>query len=237
MGVPIGYQEYFVQTKTGQLRYMKLHLEGEGWIRPSSDRLGSYTSMSKQDYSEIRIQVVEDMKLDDYQAELVRQINHWQDSHNAYGWPREAPLEEVDIIFDLLFFWRNLAYSTTSKVVTSSGFLLWDIATASFGGIKGAAVDALLDAAFKPILKSLLRIVNIEAEWVLEVATGVATKFTSDAGEEFFSQKSGQVWPPNQYVGKLNAVLAFRRMIDAKSLNAFQFKFYPGQGLPLAPAK
>ena len=237
MGVPLGYEEFFVQTKSGQLRYMKVHLEGEGVVRSNSDRLGRYTNISKQNYGEVRVEVIVDSKLDDYEAELVRQINHWQDSHNAYGWPREAGLKDVDIIFDLLFWWRTLAYSTASEVATSSGILLWDVAEADFGGIVGAGVDAVLDAAFKPLLKTMLKIVNIQSEWVLDVATGVATKLTSEAAGDFFSQEAGQVWPPNEYVGKLNAVLAFRRLIDAKSLNAFQFKFYPGQGLPLAPAK
>lgn len=233
--VPLGNEEFLVQTKDGRLRFMKVNVYGVGAIRLNSDRLGAFTNISKQQ-ANFRIDVVYDWPLDSYECELVQEIRNWE-SVRKFLSPvlAERGLEEVDIIFDLLFFWRSLAGAAVSRVATSSGILLWNIAEQNFGGLLGSVVDANIEAAFEPLLKTLFKVANIRSRWALDVATGVATKLTSDKAMEIISPANsspsvrGFWWPPApEAVDKLSAVLAFRRLIGAGSLHAFQFKWCPG---------
>ena len=229
----LGYEEFFVQTADGQLRYKRVNIYGYGANRLNSDRLGVYTNISKQQYTNYRIELVYDRSLDEYEQKLVQAIRNWEETRRLL-WYRRYPeggrIESVDIIFDLLFFWRTLATATVSRAVTSGGFLALNMAKGIFSGPVGTLVDASLEAAFEPVLKNAFRIANIRSGWALDIATGVATKIGSEKVSEIISPPGGEVWPPApEVVHQLNAVLAFRRYIGSAALSRFQFRWFPGQ--------
>jgi hypothetical protein len=227
----LGYEEFLVQTADGQLRYKKVNVYGYGTTRLNSDRLGVYTNISKQQFTNYRIELVYDWSLDGYEQTLVQAVHNWEETRHWYPpYPQSGRIESVDIIFDLLFFWRSLATATVSKAVTSGGFLALNIAKGSFSGPVGTLVDASLEAAFAPVLRNAFRITNIRSGWALDIATGVATQIGSEKISEIISPLGGTVWPPApEAVHRLNAVLAFRRHIGSAALSSFQVKWFPGQ--------
>jgi hypothetical protein len=226
----LGYEEFFVQTADGQLRYKKVNIYGYGATRLNSDRLGVYTNISKQQFTSYRIELVYDWSLDGYEQTLVQAIRNWEETRRLHWYPQSGRIESVDIIFDLLFFWRSLATATVSRAVTSGGFLALNIAKGSFSGPVGTLVDASLEAAFEPVLKNAFRIANIRSGWALDIATGVATQIGSEKVSEIILPPGGTVWPPApEAVHQLNAVLAFRRHIGSAALSSFHVKWFPGQ--------
>jgi hypothetical protein len=236
-GTPLGSQEYFVQNTDGQLRYIKVNIFSKGVNRLNSDRLGSFTNISKQQNTCYTVELVYDWPLDSYECELASEIHKWEDVRRQLWYPQSGRVDLAwDVILDLWFFWRGLAGATISKSVTSSAILLSSFAEQEFGGLVGSAIDAVLERAFEPVLKNALKIVNIQSPWALDITTGVATKLASGRitkliapGSDSRGPSSG-VWPPPpEAVYKMDAALAFRRLIDEKSLAAFQFKWYPGQ--------
>lgn len=225
----LGYEEFFVQTADGQLRYKSVNIYGYGANRLNSDRLGAYANISKQQYTNYRTELVCDCSLEVYEQKLVQATRNWEETRRRLWYPQSGRLESVDVIFDLLFFWRSLATATVSKAYTNGGFLAFNILKGSVSGPVGSFVEASLDAAFEPVLKNAFRIANIRSGWALDISTGVATYIVSEKVSEIISP-GGAVWPPApEAVHQLNAVLAFRRHIGSAALSSFQFKWFPGQ--------
>jgi len=228
MEVFLGTLELLAQETNGELRYRKVDVYGKGALRLNSDRTNPFTNVSNQAYTGYRIDLIFDWPLDSYECELYSEINVWNKARFYHFQPQGGRIEEVNLIFDLLFFWRSVATAAASEVATGTGILVWNIAEASFGSILSSLAEACASAVIKSCLSKSLKIVNLANPWVVDITTGVSTKLAIDKATSLISASSSTASPPMpKAVQKLNTVYAFKMYVDPPTLKGTPFSATP----------
>jgi len=135
---PLGYQEYLAQLKDGSLWYFKIKVSGECQVTQGSDHFNPRPG--GRAYKYISFKVVQQTPLDVYEKQT-RNTLLFNPLLMCQG---EAPLEESDIIFDILLVIATLGANKWLKVISIASLLV-DILAGESQGLGGAVKEEGLD--------------------------------------------------------------------------------------------
>ena len=242
--IPLGYAEFFLQKEDKKLYYRKIRIYGRSAVRLNSDRLSRYANVSGQEYTRYRLEVAVELPLEAYESGLLaEQRARYATAYERYCAAAPAsmdgPIRTVDIDFDILFAYRALIGAAFSKKVITWGNLLWSGSHGEFGGPLGSLKDSALDALFEDLFKGVLKIGNVDFEWVLNVATRGASKLAAGMGDEVMYEGEERnpfidyraLFLASEAARKLAAAGRFRALVLAQS---FRFSG-PSPQVPIAP--
>jgi len=199
-GIPIGTQEYLVQTKNKQLLHCSVafYASSVGFLMPS-DYLGPTPGSTR--YQGVVSEIVATTPLDQYEARIAKRAA-WELWASTPG----GRLDESSVIFDAILFVETWGGSCLIGKVLSSLSLVGNVisADATSDSVRSEVQAQVIRMLWKTLVR---RFAPLDKEWVVDLVTEATGKVIGRLG----SDTTLRLTPSNALLQKIQS---FRYIVD-----------------------